>query len=113
MIPRKPHQEDNIDSWLMSYADMITLLLCFFVIFCSVSEPKKEKLNAITEGMMGKFGSVDMATPFQGVYRSLQAIVENHQMLRDIAIEKGEKTLTMELSSLAFYKDKSADFDEK
>ena len=58
MIPPKKYiQEDNVDSWLMSYADMITLLLCFFVIFVSASEPKKEKLSAVTEGMLGKFGS--------------------------------------------------------
>lgn len=113
MIPQRKHvQEDNVDSWLMSYADMITLLLCFFIIFVSVSEPKKEKMSAITDGMQGKFGVVDLATPFQGVFRSLQAVVETHQILKDVAIEKGDKVLTMELSSLAFYKDKSADFDE-
>ena len=53
--PRKQYQEENVDSWLMSYADMITLLLGFFVIFVSVSEPKKEKLNAIKEGVAGQF----------------------------------------------------------
>lgn len=114
MIPHKKHQqEDNIDSWLMSYADMITLLLCFFIIFVSVSEPKKEKLSAITEGMAGKFGTVDLATPFQGVFRSMQEVVETHQILKDVAIEKSEKSLVMELSSLSFYKQKSAEFDEK
>lgn len=113
-IPRhKEQQEENVDSWLMSYADMITLLLCFFIIFVSVSEPKKERLSAITEGMAGKFGTVDLATPFQGVFRSLQAVIETHQILKDVAIEKGEKHLVMELSSLSFYKDKSAEFDEK
>jgi len=106
------HKEDNVDSWLMSYADMITLLLCFFIIFLSISEPKKEKMTAITEGMAGKFGSVDLATPFQGVFRSLQAVVENHQILKDVAIEKGENNLVIELSSLSFYKNKSAEFDE-
>jgi len=115
MIPPHSHhtKEDNVDSWLMSYADMITLLLCFFIIFVSVSEPKKEKMTAITEGMAGKFGSVDLATPFQGVFRSLQAVVEAHQILKDVAIEKGENNLVMELSSLAFYKDKTAEFDPK
>jgi chemotaxis protein MotB len=115
MIPphRKGQHEENVDSWLMSYADMITLLLCFFIIFVSVSEPKKEKLSAITEGMAGKFGTVDLATPFQGVFRSLQAVVETHQILKDVAIEKGENNLVMELSSLAFYKAKTAEFDGK
>jgi len=35
--------------------DMITLLLCFFVIFVSISEPKKDRLEAVTEGIIGKF----------------------------------------------------------
>jgi chemotaxis protein MotB len=115
MIP--PHlnkqKEDNVDSWLMSYADMITLLLCFFIIFVSVSEPKKEKMAAITQGMAGKFGTVELATPFQGVFRSLQAVVETHQILNDVDIVKGENNLVIELSSFSFYKSRSADFDEK
>jgi chemotaxis protein MotB len=115
MIP--PHlnkqKEDNVDSWLMSYADMITLLLCFFIIFVSVSEPKKEKMAAITQGMAGKFGTVELATPFQNVFRSLQAVVETHQILNDVDIVKGENNLVIELSSLSFYKNRSADFDEK
>jgi len=115
MIPPHSHKhtEDNVDSWLMSYADMITLLLCFFIIFVSVSEPKKEKMAAITEGMAGKFGTIELSTPFQSVFRSLQAVVETRQILKDVDIVKGEDSLMIELSSLAFYKDKSADFDEK
>lgn len=35
------------DDWLMTYADMITLLLCFFAIFLSVSIPKKDALQKV------------------------------------------------------------------
>ncbi len=31
----------HADDWLMTYADMITLLLCFFAIFLTVTVPKK------------------------------------------------------------------------
>lgn len=112
MIPdRRLRPEENVDSWLMSYADMVTLLLCFFIIFVSVSEPKKERLEAITEGLKGKFGAIDMATPFEGVFRTLRQVVETHQLLRDISIERAENGITAELSAVAFYRDKSADFD--
>jgi chemotaxis protein MotB len=42
---RKP-QASHADDWLMTYADMITLLLCFFVIFLIVSISKKSQSPA-------------------------------------------------------------------
>jgi len=33
--------QGHADDWLMTYADMITLLLCFFAIFLTVTVPKK------------------------------------------------------------------------
>lgn len=113
MMPPKKHMvEENVDSWLMSYADMITLLLGFFVIFVSVSEPKKEKLSAIKDGVQGQFGSVSLATPFQGLFRSLQAIIESKNILNDVSIEKTDKSVVLELSTVSFFQEKSADFDE-
>lgn len=113
MIPPKKHlPEDSVDSWLMSYADMITLLMCFFIIFISVSEPKKDKFSLITEGIAHKFGSVNMSTPLQSIYSAIQASVENHQIFRDVAVQKNEKSIDMEMASGAFFKPDSADLAE-
>jgi flagellar motor protein MotB len=38
---RRREPASHIDDWLMTYADMITLLLCFFVIFIIVSHSAK------------------------------------------------------------------------
>jgi chemotaxis protein MotB len=38
----KLRRSDHTDDWLMTYADMITLLLCFFAIFLSVAIARKD-----------------------------------------------------------------------
>lgn len=112
--PRKHLPEDNVDSWLMSYADMITLLMCFFIIFVAISEPKKERISQLSSGIGGKFGTVDLATPFDGVANILRGIVEAHQVFRDIDIESNNKSIEIEISSTAFFKPWTAEFiDEK
>ncbi|MBI1273042.1 MAG: OmpA family protein [Alphaproteobacteria bacterium] len=40
VFPRKSVRPNHSDDWLMTYADLITLLLCFFALFLSISMPK-------------------------------------------------------------------------
>lgn len=112
MLPSRKHlPEENVDSWLMSYADLITLLMCFFIIFVSVSEPRKERITQLSSGMGGKFGTVELATPFDGVINVLQGVVESRQAFRDIVIEHNDKSIEMEMSSTAFFKPFTAELD--
>lgn len=105
----RAQQEGGVDAWLMSYADMITLLMCFFIIFVSVSEPKRDKFSEITEGLVNRFGTVDTTTPLKGVFESMQKAIENRQLLRDVAIERTESGVAMEISSRTFFEPSSAE----
>lgn len=112
MVPKpKQKHEENIDSWLMSYADMITLLLCFFIIFVSVSEPKKDKITEIAEGMSGKFGAVQFETTFMSAARAVQTAVEKHELYRDVAIQNKATGLDVELATHRFFTQGGADID--
>jgi chemotaxis protein MotB len=114
MIPKRAvKHEESVDSWLMSYADMITLLLCFFIIFVSVSEPKKDKITEIAEGMSGKFGAVNYETPLLGAIRSLKTEIEVKKLYKDVAIETRPNGLSVELATQSFFKDGGADIDDE
>lgn len=109
MTPKRPQQEDNVDSWLMSYADMITLLLSFFVIFVATSKPQENELAAATKGMHERFGTLSLETPFDGVYRDMVGVVASNNQDRNIAIEKTSRGVQVELSALNFFQSDSAD----
>lgn len=105
---RKKHKEEDLEAWLMTYADMITLLLCFFAILLSVMEPKKEKLDQLKEGIMSKFQMVQTASPFTAILESLQSIIEDQHLERDISVEQTDRGLILELSTSSFYQSGSA-----
>ena len=54
---RRRRSDNNIDDWLMTYADMITLLLCFFAIFLSVSVPEQEQFAKARQEVLEQFAS--------------------------------------------------------
>ena len=45
MPKKKEEQEEGAPAWMVTYGDMVTLLLCFFVLLFSMSEIKKDKIE--------------------------------------------------------------------
>ncbi len=55
---KKKHPEHvNLERWLVSYADFITLLFAFFVIMYAMSQSDSHKLRQVTEGLRKAFSS--------------------------------------------------------
>jgi chemotaxis protein MotB len=54
MIFRKPKDDEdreNLERWLLTYADLITLLLAFFIVLYSMSRLDAEKFERISEAL--------------------------------------------------------------
>lgn len=112
MIPKREQKHDDVDSWLMSYADMVTLLLAFFVIFVSTSVPKQDQLAAATMGMKKPFGALTLETPFDGVYQNLQGIVAGNKLEQNVLVQKTSRGLRMEVASGQFFVPGSAQLSD-
>jgi chemotaxis protein MotB len=62
---RGEHEEHaNHERWLVSYADMMTLLMVLFIVLFAVSQVDQKKFNELREGMAAGFGQ--QPSPFQG-----------------------------------------------
>ncbi len=120
-------QEDVLDNWLITYADMITLLLCFFAIFLAMSSPKsKTSMEDVTEEIRGQFGrreniklemgdKIDMAgnAVKQSLFTQMNSIVALYPLQKDIMMEETEKGVIMELGSGSFYESGTAELTEQ
>ena len=60
MSRRRKHEEheehENHERWLVSYADMMTLLMVLFVVMFAMSTVEQKKFNALKSGLAAGFG---------------------------------------------------------
>jgi chemotaxis protein MotB len=54
----------NHERWLISYADMVTLLMVLFIVLFAISQVDQKRFDMLKDGMAAGFGSTP--SPFQG-----------------------------------------------
>lgn len=57
MRKKKEHKAANHERWLLTYSDLITLLMIFFVVMFASSSVDKQKFKALSESMSVAMGS--------------------------------------------------------
>ncbi len=79
----KKHEEEeheNHERWLVSYADMVTLLMCLFIVLFAMSQVDKAKFAALASGLSTSFGApisvLPSNTPSNSVLDGLPGTVD-------------------------------------
>ncbi|MBP1931449.1 flagellar motor protein MotB [Ammoniphilus resinae] len=57
---REEQHDEGSERWLITYADMITLLMVFFIVLYSMSNIEKEKADSLIESMYNAFNHVSV-----------------------------------------------------
>lgn len=113
---KKKHNEEVEENWLISYADMITLLICFFVIMLSIMEKKQTHKEDVEQAIKESFSSdpqVVEEKPFTTLLENMQQVIEQHQAEESVSMEETDNGIMMELSSSSFYEPGSATFKQE
>src|SRR4051812_27987024 len=100
---------DHVDAWLMSYADLITLLFMLFVLLVSLTATKHDRLPGIPKGekphpYLSEHSSLlPLGNPHDKIERSLTGIVATASADQDVAVEKSGHGVWIDLSSVTFF----------
>ncbi len=67
----EPEEHGNHERWLVSYADMMTLLMVLFIVMFAISQVDQRRFDMLKDGMAAGFGN--SASPFQGSEGTMSA----------------------------------------
>ncbi len=90
MAKKKPPEEPGIPEWVVTYGDMMSLLLCFFILLSAFSELKKPReyqkvIESIKEAL-GIDGGLGMIHTLQNPQNSMiNHLTEHAKMAGDVA----------------------------
>ena len=70
-----PPKEEGGEDWLVTYADAITLLMAFFVLLYTVSEPNQHKFEAKMGGVFEQFSGEKKAMPLQDLRAQVSTLI--------------------------------------
>lgn len=128
MAKRQKPQEEGA-SWMDTYGDMVTLLLCFFVLLYSIStvdqlkwelivksfNPNAEKVSQIVvneeqqeEGVEVEGAAEADLEDFEDLYYMLQKAVEDNQLEGEVELNKGEGYTFITFRDNVFFDGESA-----
>jgi chemotaxis protein MotB len=106
---RRPSFDDSSSSWLVTYSDVITLLLAFFVMILSVSDLNQGKIESLKEGLAEIISSEQPATPFTDIKQGLDDYVAQHGLEEQVSVTLDPLGVQVEFANVALYDSGSAD----
>ena len=99
------------EDWLISYADMVTLLMCFFLAMASISKVDMSLFEQMRKGLRSDIGKdKEVKTPLAEIKRDLDSMLAPEKKAGSVSISKGPEGIVMEFSSSAFYQVGKAEF---
>lgn len=106
---RRPNFDDSSSSWLVTYSDVITLLLAFFVMILAVSDLNQGKVEALREGISEMMTGEAPPTPFTDIKEGLEQLITEQGLQDQVSVTLDQKGVKVEFANVALYASGSAD----
>lgn len=88
------HQEETEGVWLISYADLMTLLMGFFALMTSLGTFDEEKFNAMAE-QIAEFTGGEVESTYEELGEELQKLIEEKKLSESVEVEVNKSNLVI------------------
>lgn len=110
----KKRPEEKIDEdWMATYGDMVTLLLCFFVMISSVSKVDMAMYEQIQAGMNEGFGQKDVKRPIEMMMIELADDMQSMSLGDEVALGTDAQGVVIEFGGDLLFAPGSAEIRPK
>ena len=102
--------QDVSEDWLVTYADAITILMAFFVMMFSISEPSPEKFDQVAGGILEELEGENAAKAeaLLVIAAELQETVDSFDENEDASMDSNDDGMTFNFKSNSMFKGGSA-----
>jgi chemotaxis protein MotB len=108
-----PHKKEESEDWLMSYADMITLLMSFFVLIISMSHIDPVKYEQVQSGVAKDIGKRTQAKPIEDLKADVTDIMKGLKIDdTKVSIGNDDRGLVLDFDAGTFFGPATATLQE-
>ncbi len=107
MPKQEPLGDDNQD-WMVSYADIVTLLLCFFVLLASVSQVNIVAYEQLQSELRKGIAQEETVKPLELVIEDVKSDVMSLDASEEVSVGSDFQGVFIDLASSAFFESGSA-----
>ena len=101
--PPLPLDEEEDESWLLTYADAITLLMAFFVMLVSFSKIDLPTFEDVMAGIKDEIGTGMTVSTTTQMTQELESAVFEMQAEKVVDVQKTDRGITIEMAAGAFF----------
>ncbi len=111
MIQRRPSKkEDSVEEdWLLTFSDMVTLILTFFILLASISKVDLVKFEQVQSGITKEIGNRDVVKPIEAARTELELKISEMQIADTVSLGQDHQGLVLEFDAGAFFAQGSAE----
>jgi len=103
-----PDEAEGTEDWLTTYADAITLLMCFFVLLLSMSDINQGKYEQMRAVIVGEVTKKEVATPFTKLEQELNQIIGYANQFNNVNVQGTKKGVSIEFTANSLFEPGSA-----